>query len=255
MTRRVLQYMAGIATVAVAGALCASDSPTTANATVEIPVQHLFRGKKLELFTPGSTLVDGTNIEITRLEYLISNVRVQKADGAWIDFPNQYFHINAEDEKEAISLAGIDAAESVRAITLTIGVEEKINHANSSQWPAGHALNPLENNLNWDWTGGYVFLALEGRVHSSDAKTAAFLYHIGNDQNRMDVSCALPKAAPLGDVMFAFHVDEMWDGPAHVSCAQDASFTHSRTGDELASKLVKNARSAFRVVLKSEGSK
>lgn len=78
---------------------------TTANATVEIPVQHLFRGKKLELFTPGSTLVDGTNIEITRLEYLISNVRVQKADGAWIDFPNQYFHINAEDEKEAISLA------------------------------------------------------------------------------------------------------------------------------------------------------
>ncbi|MCC6545677.1 hypothetical protein IT570_00805 [Candidatus Sumerlaeota bacterium] len=213
--------------------------------SVSVPLRHVFRDEVLELHEPHYALADGTEIQITRLEYLISNVRVQRAGGEMVTFPGQYFHIDAKDPCN-ITLSGLAPLDKVSTISFTIGLDAKTNHADPNQWPAGHALSPLDNNLLWDWQGGYVFLAIEGRVHPSDPKRPAFLYHIGNDGNRIDVTCSLAHAIAAEDLQIDFDVDRLWDGDLHVSLTQDSNFTHSRAGDELAQKLVKNAKSAFK---------
>lgn len=221
-----------------------------------IPIRHVFRDKPLEFHKANLTVVDGTELEITRLEYLISNVRLQRADGTWISFPDQYFHINAGEAQETMTIAGLDANDSFRAMTFTVGLDEKTNHGDPAKWPAGHALNPLENNLNWDWKGGYVFLAVEGRIHPVNPQRPAFLYHVGSDKNRIDVECSLENPTAAGSLSLAFRVDELWDGPAHVSLTQDSTFTHSRDGDDLAPKLAKNAKGAFTMsAIKGEAKK
>ncbi|MEO8376177.1 MAG: MbnP family protein [Candidatus Sumerlaeota bacterium] len=226
--------------------------PAPTQRRITIPIHHVFRDKALEFHKPGLTLVDGSQIEITRLEYLISNVRLQRADGSWIVLSDQYFHVNAGEDQKTITLAGVDGNESLRGVMLTIGLDEKTNHADSTKWPDGHALNPLENNLNWDWKGGYVFLAIEGRIQPADPRRPAFLYHVGGDKNRMDVQCALAKATALRDLQFTFSIDQLWDGQEHVSLTQESTFTHSRDGDELAPKLAKNASRAFTITTPGE---
>ena len=47
---------------------------------------------------------------------------------------------------------------SYQQVAFAVGLNEKTNYADPSQWPADHPLNPLINDLHWSWQGGYVFL-------------------------------------------------------------------------------------------------
>jgi len=118
------------------------------------------------------------------------------------------------------------------------------NHEDPAQWPAGHALNVLENNLHWSWAQGFVFLALEGYANTADGRRKPFLYHLGNDENLMKIRLQVPDGARLADCEIVFHVDRIWNGE-HKIVPTDAGFTHSPAGDKLASQLARNIEAAF----------
>eukprot|EP01035_Chromulina_nebulosa_P050990 gene50990-69369_t len=134
-------------------------------------------------------------------------------------------------------------------LEFSVGVPAETNHADSSRWAAGHALNPLVNGLHWGWQGGFVFFALEGKwragveaTQNGAAKTKegategerGFSYHVATDARRMavrfradyrvagatTVKLALDVARVLRDVM--------------IRADDGSESTHSGEGDALA---------------------
>ena len=243
-----------LTTALLAGAAVSAPLPPTSPAPREesIRIVHRFHGKPLEFHKPGLKLASGAKLEITRVEYLVSNVRLQREDGTWVDFPDQYFHLNPMDHKDSITLKNVPAGK-FQALAMTVGLDEKTNHGDPAQWPGGHALNVLESNLQWGWKGGYVFLAVEGRAKQGKAKPETFLYHIGNDANRMDVTCTFPGNAALKDIDLSFNIDRLWEGAEPVEPHGKSSLTHSANGDDLSAHLAHNACKAFEIVPMKEG--
>ncbi|MFN8395827.1 MAG: MbnP family protein [Bacteroidia bacterium] len=75
---------------------------------------------------------------------------------------------------------------SYSSLSFNIGVDSVANHSDPTLWPDDHPLslmNPMQD--NWSWSGGYVFLKLEGRVDSSATMNGAidkfFYFHLASD--------------------------------------------------------------------------
>jgi hypothetical protein len=75
-----------------------------------------------------------------------------------------------------------------KRIAFTVGLNEKVNYGDPSQWPADHPLNPLVNALHWSWQGGYVFFALEGHYDGD----AGFSLHLAKPPNQTPVTIEGP---------------------------------------------------------------
>src|SRR5262249_42222600 len=127
----------------------------------------------------------GSEISVTRLDFLLSNFALRRSDGTWIGQRNWFGFVNAREGKTEVALPGIPAATYDR-IRFQIGLEPSINHADAAQWPATHALNPDVNGLYWGWSREYVFLALEGQWRTA-AGLRGYSYHLATDRARMIV--------------------------------------------------------------------
>lgn len=243
MTTRASLVVAGLGVLSMLGVAGARE-PVPAD-RIDVPVRHLWKGEPLRFHEPVLAVDASHTLVLTRLEYLVSDVRLRRPDGAWVAFPEQYSHLNPNEGHSAISVEGAPAGQWT-AISFAVGVDEKTNHLDPSRWPAGHALDPLESNLHWGWQGGYVFLAVEGFVHSSgSAKREALLLHIANDWNRMDCTVEFPRPSSLSDVALDFHVDRVWKGDEAIGILDGGAMTHSAKDDTFAPRLAHNVSRAL----------
>lgn len=221
---------------------------TSSSAEIRIPVVHLFRGVPLEFHKALPPLGSGARVNLSRLEYLISDIKLRAEDGTSCSLDGQYFHINPLEGSSELVLHDVPAR-NWREMTFQVGIESAINHADPARWPAGHALNVLECNLHWSWQGGYVFMAIEGTAKGTPGTTESktFLYHIGNDANLMRASALLPGDGKFAELELVFNVDKLWDGKTKVAPLDDGGLTHSSAGDTLAPSLARNVEQAFEV--------
>src|ERR1041385_5261103 len=148
-----------------------------------------FNGSPLIFDALTKRIAGAATISVTRLDFLLSNVALRRADGTWIGQGNWFGFVNARDGKTTVALSGIPAATYDR-IRFQIGLDPAVNHADAAQWPAGHALNPDVNGLYWGWSREYVFLALEGQWRNDGAPAIdvrGYSYHLATDRARMIV--------------------------------------------------------------------
>jgi len=126
-------------------------------------------------------------------------------------------------------------------ITFHLGPSKEANHTNPAAYPSGHALNPLRNNLHWTPQGGYIFLAIEGRLADDNS---GFAYHYGNDENRLKIpfSTAFKKSDQLA---IQLHLDHVFTN--NFSFAKNRS-THSRAGDPILGQLKKQLPKSFKLL-------
>ncbi len=134
--------------------------------------------------------------------------------------------------------------------------------------PADHPLNPNLNGLHWNWQGGYILLALEGRwspvaasrqsaalqnnsaalLRDAATKLDGFSFHFANDTNRTRINLAaafdLTRDTRLE---LDFDLAPLLNAPRPISFAKDGSSTHSREGDPIAAALKANLPGAFRM--------
>ncbi|MBX7245035.1 MAG: hypothetical protein K1X53_06030 [Candidatus Sumerlaeaceae bacterium] len=189
-------------------------------------------------------LTTGSLVELSRLEYLISNVRLVRADGSSVTLVDQYFHLNPLEEKSSLNLEKVPDG-TWHELVFDVGVSKETNHLDPARWPANHALNPLECNLHWSWQGGYVFMAIEGSVPPDKGVRQTFLYHVGTDSNLANICVGLPADTPLAQTEIIFHVDRIWNGPSKLSPLEGGGLTHSAAGDTLAPRIVRNVQRSF----------
>jgi len=230
-------------------ALLAPVCSGAAGSVTGIPVKHRFAGAPLALHSP--VVREGKTIAVTRLEYLVSGLRVEAADGAWHRATETVALLNPAEDRVTLPTAGLPPR-PWRRIAFDIGVQPGPNHGDTAQWPPDHPLHPLSSNLHWDWRQGYVFIAIEGTIRDAATPRAPFLYHVGGGDLLREVSMEIPP--PLADqpLAIAFDLDRIWSGAAAIDPLEDGGFTHSREGDPLARRLADNLAGCFSVVANAQ---
>ena len=219
---------------------------TSVGQQLRVPIRYMFGNAPLE-FHKLAALTSDTRIAISRLEYIVSNVRLQDEHAAWSAQSTAYYHFNPLEQDHTDLLMDVPTTITVGAIGFDIGVPSGINHGDPAHWPAGHPLNVLECNLYWSWQVGYVFLAVEGYALQPAQPRKTFLYHLGNEPQLMHVDLPLPKGVVLAGSEIVFHVDRAWKGTEAITADDGRGLTHSADGDKLAPRLARNIEKAFEV--------
>ncbi len=184
---------------------------------------------------------------ITRVSWLASEFALQRNDGSWLELFNSVAWLDYEQNRESIRLDKIPAGE-FRAVRFTVGLNSNLNHADITQFPANHPLNPNLNGLHWSWQGGYIFMALEGLWRNANGEMDGWAYHLARDTNTVRVTLAVPLVVTNETkVEVDFDLATLLNAPRPLSFSKDGSSTHSRDGDPISAALVKNLTGAFRV--------
>jgi cytochrome c peroxidase len=184
----------------------------------------------------------GRNLAFTRVDYLITEFALLTPDGRALRPNGQAAFLSTGRDRTGFTLADVPPG-TYQGIAFRIGVPPGENTRDASRWPAGHPLNPAVNGLHWGWQGGYVFLAVEGRMDS-----AGFSYHLARAENLMTVRLEQSfKIAGDTTLSLRFDVARIFDGvTARSSDGSDS--THSAPGDPLAARLKTNVQRAWSFV-------
>ena len=203
-----------------------------------------FNGVPLVFDSLANQTAGGQKISVTRLDFLLSDVALRRADGTWIEQKNWFAFIGARDGKTNFTLENIPGGNYDR-IRFHIGLEPAINHGDAAQWPADHPLNPEVDHLYWGWSKEYVFLALEGGWQNG-TRQSGFSYHLATDRQLMTVE--LPVALDLNsdrELQIALDAGKIFATPNQIELSDSSDTSHSRTNDLLAGQIRQNVESAF----------
>lgn len=150
-------------------------TPST-SAAVTITFTHDFDGTTVtnnDFNTIQYTNLFGNQMSVSKLRYLISDIRFYKSNGdsVVVDGYNLIDLTVAGSETYALGNVSHD---TYTGIGFIIGFDENDNVSN--QYPDLNA-------VNWNWPaglgGGYHYMQLEGQYIDSNAATGSFAYHYG----------------------------------------------------------------------------
>ncbi len=203
-----------------------------------------FKGAPLFFDTLSNMNAAGQRLSVTRLDFLVSDFAVRRADGSWLAPSNFFAVIKAREGRTNFEVPGISGGQYDR-VRFHVGLEPAVNHKDPAGYAAGNPLNPEVNGLHWGWAGGYVFLALEGSWLTEQGKVSGYSYHLANDPQLMAVE--LPVSFDAGaneQLRLSLDVDKILNA---VTLSEATDSTHSRTNDPLAAKLRDGVERAFAV--------
>lgn len=218
--------------------------PARAAERRDLGLEFVLQAGSSPLALNAASMADGAGhrVSLSRLDFLVSGLAVQKQDGSWLESANWYGLVSAGMGKTRMLATGLPV-ESFKAIRFFVGVDPATNHADPNQWEAGHPLHPQTAALHWGWQGGYIFAALEGQWRKADGSTSGWSWHLAT--NAMLTKVELPADI---DMARARSIQIHFDAAKLIlaaDLAKDGATTHSRPGDALAPKLKTALPSAF----------
>ena len=211
-----------------------------------ISISHTVEGGPLLRDSLRYLLPSGERFSVSRLSYLLSEIAFETEDGDWVAAEDQVGLFDLQ--KGLVSLEFELPSRAYRAMRFSLGLPPGLNHSDPARYPARHALNPVHNQLHWNWADGYIFFALEGKFSDEVGRLKGFVYHFANDENKVVVSLPLKVVDSVNaHIELNFDLGRLLSFPAPLSFAKDGFSTHSHPGDAIASKLKKNLPSAFQL--------
>jgi cytochrome c peroxidase len=220
---------------------------TIAGWSAELQLSIALRWGNDELALPQGGLHTSTGqlVEITRLSALLSDFQLLRPDGSVVRLEGQYGYIDAASGRLGVALQNVPAGD-YKGLQMVIGVPAALNHADPGIWPAGHPLNPQVNAMHWNWSGGYVFLALEGYWQDvGGGNPSGFSYHLAGDEQTMRVRFLTSFAVQSPTrVTLALDASKLFRD-RKIAQADGSDSTHSAAGDELAAQLTRATERAF----------
>ncbi|MGY8825440.1 MAG: MbnP family protein [Candidatus Latescibacterota bacterium] len=184
ITTQIISALSFVAAVVLSG--CGSDSNDGDQGTVTIHLDHSVAGSELVLETIDYRNAAGNEYGITRLEYIISDVYLERADGTRALLAEQHYR-NAFDSETRSFSAPIDGND-YSALVFTFGIDGERNQTGALPNSDSY------NNMAWPvpMGGGYHYMRFEGLYNSADA-AASFLTHTGpSGGNDYSIDIALP---------------------------------------------------------------
>jgi hypothetical protein len=150
---------------------------------------HSRFGEAPLLLNTSYTTFGGIPVELTKLQYYISNIQLKRKDGTWWREAESYHLISVPEygnPVQKIVLKNLPAGEYIE-VKFGVGVDDYRNHNGE---PTG-ALDPL-NGMLWTWESGFVFLKAEG-FYQQEQERGALVLHIGRNECYREVSLPLPQ--------------------------------------------------------------
>lgn len=157
---------------------------TGVKATLSIEFDNSVAGQNLQLNTGTYTNDAGEAYSVSLLQYFISNISVQKADGTVYTVPQDSSYFLIREGDQATRFAKVQVPEGdYTALTFTLGVDSlrstmDISHRKGVLEPSGG----MEDGMYWGWNSGYIFFKLEGISAAAPLDPSGqhkFRYHIG----------------------------------------------------------------------------
>lgn len=184
-------------------ASCSSDDSNAnlaGDGSINIEFDNVYGSNNLILNTQPNTTSQSEILKVSQLKYIVSNIKLNKADGTTFTYPKSqsYFIVDETDmASQIINLQGIPSGDYV-SISFGIGVDEQ-------QWQLGAdgqgdflALAQSQDML-WSWSAGYKFLAFEGTFTAPGVSSeTVFMVHTGKtgtDYNYTSVTIPFTNAA------------------------------------------------------------
>lgn len=189
----------------------------------------------------------GNKLSVSRMSYLLSNFVLVRTDGSERPLSEAYAYVNEAFERDSFILEIPEG--DYKGLKFTLGLDSAINHGNPDQWEFGHPLDPITNGLFWGWAGGYVFIALEGRVEMG-GKEEAYVYHLSRDNTNgvvyeFNFDTLKSRNGETQELDLKFDVSEIFKNPEVFNLETEDRFLHSNS--ESGDKLVRNLKDAITV--------
>jgi cytochrome c peroxidase len=214
--------------------------------TLDLDFRPTWDAKPLELEALRHETGAGELLSVTRLSALLSGAALETADGNWVEVTPGHAWIDLASGRLRWTLNSVPPAQ-YRALRFWIGPDSVENHADPAKRLPDDPLSPGLNGLHWDWQGGYIFMALEGRYRSGTGPIAGYSMHFARDPRRTQVSLATSLDLRQDRVLrLDWDLASLFRLPRPISLARDGHSTHSREQDALADALGKNLPLSFR---------
>jgi hypothetical protein len=165
---------------------CKDEEPTVAKdleQNFELAFEVTLDGTPVEVntnYTSNSPELKGLRID--RMMTYISDVELQKADGAWVPVTDVlFYHLGVNDAKKfKFKVQKGD----YQAIRFAVGLNAAQNGADPLQFETSHPLSSSKG-MYWSWATKYRFVIFEGRVSETGpilgVDNVVFAYHPGHD--------------------------------------------------------------------------
>lgn len=170
-------YFLLLAILVVAGCSSDDDNTTDQDANVTFVFTQNWDGTDFTNANLGNTNYTNENgdvLNIERLRYLISNVKLKKANGEIVAFDG--YHLVDVSQPGTLSFSPtLDAPlDTYTGISFIFGLEEANNISGAY---------PDLNAVSWNWPdmlgGGYHFMQMDGNYQTEDSSFAPFNFHHG----------------------------------------------------------------------------
>lgn len=154
---------------------------TIAQKNYKLNISHLMNGNKF-IFKQNNKNWENVNYNVTRLQYYLSyftfvtesNQRTPKRDIVLL----------ANGSTDNYDLATMNLDGKVKEIEFYFGLDSLTNHSDPSLYPSGSPLGFQDPEMNWGWSAGYRFLAVEGvfDYDKDGSPERGFEYHMVSDR-------------------------------------------------------------------------
>lgn len=217
--------------------------------TLTINMNHYFGDEIVEPDISVHTNSSGNEIIFSKLHYLMTDFKLIDKDGNEVIIDSSMAYINLAEERVSFLLDSIPEG-NYSGISFYLGVDSVTNHQNPNTFSATSPLNPIINNLYWDWMDGFIFCSVEGFHYKDEVFIGAFAYHIGLDENLMEIEINSNFSVSKDkDLDIVFDLAEYFESPNVINITENAPITHSDKDADfgLSSKISENLLNAFRL--------
>lgn len=211
---------------------------------LDVQIEHYFNDKLIEFDTETYFNEFGNELSVSKLRYLICDIRLTDDFGNIKHFENQYVYIDASKNRDTFTLFGIDAGNYTN-LTYNIGVDSATNHQDPTFFDADHPLSLILHNLHWGWIDGYIFFSLEGNLHYQGNKQL-YTYHLGFDRNLKTIS--LDKDFRIEEnskLELKFDLAKLFIEPNLIDQSIEPFITHSTNDNGYSDRLIQNLQNTF----------
>ncbi len=117
---------------------------------------------------------NGDTFNVTKLNYFITNIKLNNADGTQFIEPESY-HLLKQSDPSSMTFEIAEVPNGTyNSVTFTIGVDS----ARNTQGAQTGALD-VNNDMFWSWNTGYIMLKMEGTSSSSTQADNILQLHMG----------------------------------------------------------------------------
>ncbi|GAC1372239.1 MAG: hypothetical protein NVS3B25_20750 [Hymenobacter sp.] len=141
----------------VTGCSKKSGDPAPPTSSFAIELEPVVGTDDLALNTQTYAKADGQTFTVSKFKFLLSNVKLTKADGTSYAVPGGYYLVDAADDKTFHFVIDQVPVGDYTGLSFVVGVDPAHNNGTFQSGGLNHS-----NDLYWEWSSEYVFLKMAG---------------------------------------------------------------------------------------------